>query len=150
MPDPQEGETSWEDTWANAFEEGFYDNVDGAEDPDKRALIVETDAQGRTRVVGVAEGAEAERLIAEAEASGVEVRRNVSQVESLLREQGSEKGGATDVPPEVYDLMSTVMEFARELSEEWTHRGSDILPRAQRPGRELEFSHEDIEPRTHP
>lgn len=146
MPDHGERKVNWEDTWANAFEEGFYDNVDGAEDPDKKALIVETDAQGRTKVVGVAHGAEAERLIAEAEASGVEVRRNASQVEDLLQEQS----GATDVPAEIYELMSTVMDFARELSEEWVNRGSDLLPRAGRVGREVEFSHEDVAPRTHP
>jgi type III secretion system FlhB-like substrate exporter len=146
MPEPGERKSNWEETWAEAFEEGFYDNVDGAEDPDRKALIVETDAQGRTRVVGVAEGAEAERLIAEAEASGLEVHRNASQVEELLQEQS----GATDVPAEIYELMSTVMDFARELSEEWVGREAEILPRAGRVGREIEFSHEDVETGTYP
>lgn len=128
----------WEDDWANAFEEGFYDNLDGAEE--KKALLVETDAQGRTKVVGVAHGAEAERIVAEAQASGLEVRRNAEQVETLLQEQS----GATDVPPEIYDLISTLMGFAQELSQEWASRGSDALPRAGRISTEIEYSHEDV------
>jgi type III secretion system FlhB-like substrate exporter len=138
-----ESSKNWEETWANAFEEGFYDNVDGAEDPDKKALLVETDAQGRSRVVGVATGAEAERMIAEAQASGVEVRQNAAQVEDLmLREQST----ATDVPPEIYDLMSTLMSFAQELGQEWSARGSETLPRPGRLATEVEYSHEDITP----
>jgi type III secretion system FlhB-like substrate exporter len=138
MPDP--AKANWEESWANAFEEGFYDNVDGAEDAEKKALLVETDAQGRSKVVRVAHGAEAERIIAEAQASGVEVRQNAAQVENLLLE---EQVGATDVPPEVYDLMSTIMEFAQELSQEWSGRSSETLPRAGRLT-EIEYSHEDI------
>lgn len=134
---------NWEDNWANAFEEGFYDNLDGAEEEgsEKKALLVETDAQGRTRVVGVAHGAEAERVIAEAQAGGVEVRQNAAQVEDLLLK---EQTGATDVPPEIYELMSTIMSFAQDLSDEWSTRGSETLPRAGRIATELEFSHEDV------
>ena len=104
-------------------------------------LLVETDAQGRTRVVGVAHGAEAERVIAEAQAGGVEVRQNAAQVEDLLLK---EQTGATDVPPEIYELMSTIMSFAQDLSDEWSTRGSETLPRAGRIATELEFSHEDV------
>jgi type III secretion system FlhB-like substrate exporter len=136
MPD----KANWEDTWANAFEEGFYDNVDGAED-EKKALLLEKDAQGRTRVVGVAHGEEAQRVIAEAQASGVEVHQNAAQVQRLLEE---EIGTSTDVPPEIYDLMSTMMGFAQELSLEWSARGAEALPRPGRLVTELEFSHEDI------
>lgn len=140
---PDNPKANWEDDWANAFEEGFYDNVDGAEeDSEKKALLIETDAQGRTRVVGVAHGAEAERVIADAEASGLEVRQNAAQVQDLLlRDQDT----ATDVPPEIYELMSTVMSFAQDLADEWSSRGSETLPRAGRVATEIEFSHEDLE-----
>lgn len=142
MSTPSDHKAAWEETWAQSFEEGFYDNVDGAEDPEKKALIVETDARGRSKVVGVATGAEAERLIADAQAGGVEVRQNAAQVESLMQEQS----GATDVPPEIYELMSTIIGFAQELGQEWVTRGQETLPRA-RMGRdgEIEFSHEDLE-----
>jgi hypothetical protein len=43
-----------------------------------------------------------------------------------------------------------VMDFARELSEEWVGREAEILPRAGRVGREIEFSHEDVETGTYP
>jgi type III secretion system FlhB-like substrate exporter len=141
MPDG-DGKANWQETWAQSFEEGFYDNVDGAEqESEKKALVVKRDAQGRERVVGVATGAEAERIIAEAERSGVEVRQNAAQVESLL-EEGH---GATDVPAEIYELMSVVIDFAQELSQEWSVRGSDSLPRPGTVATELEFSHEDLE-----
>lgn len=138
---PKERPESWEETWANAFEEGFYDNLDGAQDP-KTALVLETDAQGRQKVVGVATGADAERLIAEAEASGVEIRRDADQVEHLLQEQS----GATDVPAEIYALMSTLLEFATELSQEWAQRDQECLPRAAPGSRDIEYGHEAIEP----
>lgn len=138
---PDGSKKNWEDNWANAFEEGFYDNVDGAEE-EKRALIVETDAQGRTRVVGEATGEEAERLIAKAQASGVEVRQNAAQLEQLMQQ---EQEGGEEVPPEIYDLMATIIGFAQELSQEWSSRGEEALPRAGRVGREIEYSHEDVE-----
>ncbi len=142
MPEPGKGKENWEESWANAFEEGFYDNLDGAED-EKKALIVETDAQGRQRVVGVATGAEAEKMIAEAQASGVEVHQNATQVEQLLEEQS----GATDVPPEVYELLSTLIEFAHDLGQEWESRGNEMLPRAASVRTEVEYGHDDVEAR---
>ena len=109
MSTPEKDPTPWHENWAEAFGGGFYDNLDGAEE--KKALLVETDAKGRTKVVGVATGAEAEELIASAQARGMEVRQDASQVEELS-EAGSAPASATDVPPEIYDLMSTVIEFA--------------------------------------
>lgn len=136
---PDSGKAGWEENWANAFEEGFYDNLDGAEE-EKTALLVETDARGRTKVVGVAHGEEAERIIADAQASGLEVRQNAEQLEHLLEEQS----GATDVPAEIYNLIETLMGFAQELSQEWNHRGSDLLPRPGRVATEIEYSHEAV------
>lgn len=140
MPEPSRDKANWEENWANAFEEGFYDNLDGAED-EKKALIVETDAQGRTKVVGVATGAEAEKIIAEAQASGVEVRQNAAQVEQMLDEQE----GATDVPPEVYELLSSLIEFAHDLGQEWSSRGQETLPRAAALRTEVEYGHDEVE-----
>lgn len=141
MPEPVQGGADWEATWANAFEEGFYDNLDGAE-AEKKALIVETDAQGRQKVVGVATGAEAEKMIAEAQASGVQVHQDAGQVEQLLEEQS----GATDVPPEVYELLSALIEFAHDLGQEWESRESEMLPRAARVRAEVEYGHDEVEP----
>lgn len=145
MSTPEKDPTPWHENWAEAFGGGFYDNLDGAEE--KKALLVETDAQGRTKVVGVATGAEAEELIASAHARGLEVRQDASQVEELSEAgSGSESAlaSATDVPPEIYDLMSTVIEFAKELTQEWVARdGHQPIPRPSATT-EIEFSHDDL------
>lgn len=143
MSTPESPKEPWHENWAEAFEGGFYDNLDGAEE--KKALLVETDAQGRTKVVGVATGVEAEQLIASAQASGMEVRRDAAQVEELSDPGSTAPSSATDVPPEIYDLMSTVIEFAKELTQEWVARdGHQPVPRPA-VATELEFSHEDLE-----
>ena len=54
-------------------------------------------------------------VIAKAQASGVEVRQDGEQVEQLLRPESSE----SNVPPEIYELMSTIISFAQELNEQW-------------------------------
>jgi type III secretion system FlhB-like substrate exporter len=147
---PDDRKSNWQESWAQSFEEGFYDNLDGVED-DKKAVLVELDAQGRSKVVGVATGAEAEKVIAEAERKGVQVRRDAAHVESLI---GQEESGAPDVPNEIYELMSAVIGFAQDLSQEWVSRSSDSLPRAgalsgEEPqgGRptSIEYSHEDVQ-----
>lgn len=50
----------------------------------KRAVVMGKDAAGQARVVGIVEGAEAEAVIAKAQASGVEVRKDAAQVDRLL------------------------------------------------------------------
>ena len=130
---------NWQENWQSAFEEGYYDNVDGAED-EKKALIVKTDAKGQTKVVGMATGAEAEKIIAEAQASGVEVRRDAAQVEHLMQEQS----GATDVPAEVYELMSTIIGFAQELSQEWVSQRSESIGQPFKLATEIEYTLEDV------
>ena len=82
----------------------------------KRALILREDAQGQSRVVGIVEGADAEAVIAKAQASGVEVRKDAQEVEQFLRPQAEE----SNVPQEVYDLMATIIGFAQELNEQWS------------------------------
>ena len=145
MSTPKPSGEPWHENWADAFEGGFYDNLDGAEE--KKALLVETDAQGRTKVVGVATGAEAEKLIAEAQASGLEVRQDATRVEQLEETSASGLESATDVPPEIYDLMATVIHFAQEMTQEWVVRdGAQPVPRPSISG-EIEFSHEDVEGR---
>ncbi len=145
MSTPKKSGEPWHENWADAFEGGFYDNLDGAEE--KKALLVETDAKGRTKVVGVATGAEAEKLIADAAASGLEIRQDAAQVEQLEENTTAGLESATDVPPEIYDLMATVIHFAQELTQEWVVRdGAQPVPRPSS-STELEFSHEDVEGR---
>lgn len=85
---------------------------------EKKAIAYEVGPDGRNRVVGVATGAAAEEMIARAQESGVEVRRNAEQVEELLRAEGEEHS----IPPEIYELMSMVINFAQELNEQWLQR----------------------------
>lgn len=142
-PDPKQeaAKTPWHENWAEAFEGGFYDNLDGTQE--KKALLVETDAHGNSRVVGVATGADAQQLIASAEASGMEVLQDAAVVEEFA-DSGPEPSSAAEVPPEIYELMSTVIEFAKELTEEWVVRdGHQPIPRPK-VNTELEFSHEDL------
>ena len=115
----------WQDVWEDAFESGF-DKMPGerVQHPlEKKAVAVRHNPDGTTEVVKTATGVEAMKMIAEAEASGLSVNRDTDQVEDLM----SEQNGATDVPPEIYQLMSAVIGFAQELNEEWRLRNEDSL-----------------------
>ncbi len=133
---------SWIENWESSFEEGFYDSDDGRPEDgaEKRAFAVRTDAQGNTKVVGMATGADAEAMIAEAKVSGVKVQQDAAQVERLMHEQS----GATGVPTEVYQLMSTVIGFVQELSEEWKSRHVEDLGGTPPLATEIEFTMEDV------
>lgn len=133
----------WHDAWQDAFEDGFEDEdgEQGAPKP-KKAVAIRRHADGSTEVVKVASGADAERMIAEAEAQGLEVQSDASEVEKMMADQH----GATDVPPEIYRLMSTVIDFARELTVEWRHRYDDLLePESPGTGTEIEYTMDDVE-----
>lgn len=93
----------------------------------KKAVALKVGKDGVARVVRTAEGAAAEKLIAKAAASGTEVRQDAQQVESLLKqnaekvEQALQKAHPENngMPPEIYELMVTIMNFAQELNEQW-------------------------------
>lgn len=81
----------------------------------KRAVAVRYKPDGEIEVLGVAEGPEAEAMISQARAEGVEVRQNKEEVDELfLSGQPSSR-----VPPEVYELLSIVVEFAQEVNDAW-------------------------------
>lgn len=127
--------------WTDAWQEAFEDGLDGDEQAPgkKKAVAIATDEDGNTRVIRTATGVEAEKMIAEAQASGMEVRSNASEVEGLLEEQS----GATDVPAQVYELMSAVIGFAQELDQEWKLQNSEELP-APSAATEFEFTVDDL------
>ena len=104
----------------------WLDALEGEKEKEpKRAVILCTDASGQSHVVGVAEGAEAEAVIARAQETGVEVRRNAPQLDELLQPASAE----SNVPPEIYELMSTIISFAQELNEQWVRpQGVEELP----------------------
>ncbi len=89
--------------------------TEAVEPDEKKAVAVEHLPDGTTRVVAAATGVEAEKMIAKAQASGVDVQRSPEEVDQLLR---SENEG-TNVPPEVYELMSVVINFTQELNDQW-------------------------------
>ena len=76
----------------------------------KKAVILRDN-----QVVGVLEGAQAEEAIAQAEAAGLEVRQDAEEVKKLI----NPTAGNSRVPEELYLLMSTIIEFAQELDEQW-------------------------------
>lgn len=84
----------------------------------KRAVAVRYGPDGQVEVLGVAEGAEAEAMVAQAREQGLEVKRDTEQVDDLFRSHQP----ATRVPPEVYELMSLMVEFAQEVDEVWEQR----------------------------
>jgi type III secretion system FlhB-like substrate exporter len=87
----------------------------------KRAVSVRYGPDGEMEIVGIAEGAEAEAMIARARSHGVEVREDAEQVNDLFRSgQASSR-----VPPEVYELMSLMVQFAEEVNEAWAGSGPD-------------------------
>lgn len=100
----------WHDAWQENFEEGFAEDS-----PEKMAVQVEAAPDGTTRIVKTAKGDEARKMIAQAKAAGLDVLEDAAGVEQLMQEET----GATDVPPEIYALMSTVIDFAQDLDAEW-------------------------------
>lgn len=134
----------WHEAWQDAFEEGFDDEGESLTHPaERKAIAVRRNEDGSTTVVKTATGAEAMKMIAEAEASGMAVESNADQVESLMAEQN----GATDVPPEVYQLMSVVVSFAQELCAEWVSSQKESLledDETPRLATEIEYTMDDI------
>jgi hypothetical protein len=48
-------------------------------------------------------------------AEGGGVRKDAQQLEEMLEQEH----GGSQIPPDVYDLMAVVINFAQELNEEW-------------------------------
>lgn len=135
----------WHEAWQDAFDEGFEEGEALTHPAERKAIAVRKNADGTTTVVKTASGAEAEQMIARAQAQGMEVESNAEHVESLMAEQN----GATDVPPEIYHLMSAVIGFAQELCQEWRSSKSDsLLEDDESPLRlagEIEYTMDDVE-----
>lgn len=134
----------WQDAWAEAFEEGFdEEKAERLTHPmEKKAVAVRRNEDGTTEIVKTGTGAEAMKMIAEAEAAGLSVEQNAGQVENLMNEQN----GATDVPPEIYQLMSSVIEFAQELSSEWKNRHNEsLVDEVPQLATEIEYTMDDVE-----
>lgn len=93
----------------------------------KKAVALKVGKDGIARVVKTAEGAAAEKLIAKAAAAGAEVQQNPEKVEQLLQQKAEQVEQALQkahpenngMPPEIYELMVTIMNFAQELNEQW-------------------------------
>ena len=129
----------WHEAWQESFDvESAAENAQEETKPkQKKAIAIRRKKDGTTEILKTATGAEAEQMIAEAEAKGMSVERNASQVESLMTEQN----GSTDVPPEIYQLMSAVIDFAQELSAEWRSRNDESLLEEELPlATEIEYS----------
>lgn len=132
----------WHEAWQDAFEESFDEGERLTHPMEKKAVAVRRNEDGSTEIVKVARGAEAEKLIAEAEAQGLAVESDATQVEQMMAEQN----GTTDVPPEIYRLMSAVIDFAQELTVEWRHRYDDLLePEGSGSTTEVEYTMDDVE-----
>jgi type III secretion system FlhB-like substrate exporter len=99
------------------YRPSWQDALEGAPE-EKKAIAYALGPDGRRRVVAAGTGAAAEEIIARAQESGVEVRRNAGQVEELLRAEGEEHS----IPPEVYEIMAAVINFAQELNEQFLQR----------------------------
>jgi len=129
----------WHEAWQEAFEDGFdEDQAERLTHPmEKKAVAVRRNEDGTTEVLKTASGAEAEKMIAEAQAHGVSVEKDADHVEELMQEQN----GATDVPPEIYQIMSMVIDFAQELRVEWRNRNDEDLSSSPT---EIEYTMDDV------
>ena len=76
----------------------------------KRAVVLKDD-----KVVQVLEGEQAKRVLEQAQAAGIEVRQDAEEVKKLI----NPADGNSRVPEEIYLLMSTIIEFAQELDQQW-------------------------------
>ncbi len=99
------------------FKPSWQEAMDRGE-RERKAVAYEIGPDGKRRVKAIGTGAAADEIIARAQESGVEVRRNAEQVEELLRQEGEDHS----IPPEIYELMATVINFAQELNEQWLQR----------------------------
>lgn len=89
----------------------------------KLAIAYKKDDEGRTRIVSVGEGRQAEKMVAQAEESGVEVERSERHVEETLAPVTEmAQDGRQAVPQEVYDLMALFVNFTQDLRSEWDKR----------------------------
>lgn len=133
-----ESDDAWEESWAKSFEEGFYDNLDGSEE--KTALLIERGAGGRRRVLGVATGAQAQELVANAERHGLSVLEDAHQVDDLLHQDIR----TSEVPSDVYGLMATLVAFAQDLEGEWIAQAREEGGSVDLASTEIEYGHEDV------
>ncbi len=85
----------------------------------KWAVAMRMGADGRPKVVAAGQGAEAEAIIAKAQQSGVEVRKDAEMVDELL--QAETEGARID--SRIYELMTTIVNFAQELNDAWVAQG---------------------------
>ncbi|MEW6277554.1 MAG: EscU/YscU/HrcU family type III secretion system export apparatus switch protein [Candidatus Eremiobacterota bacterium] len=83
------------------------------------AVALRLGQDGRPRVVAAGQGAVADEIVARAEAAGVEVRHDPETVHELLQAEGE----GTRIDPEIYELMTTVINFAQELNDAWIQPG---------------------------
>lgn len=134
----------WHEAWQDAFEDGFdEDEVTPVQHPlEKKAIAVRRNKDGSTEIVKTASGAEALQMIAQAEAQGISVEKDSDRVESLMAEQN----GATDVPPEIYQIMSVVIDFAQELCQEWkSSKNESLLEPGPKLMSEMEYTMDDVD-----
>ena len=140
----------WHEAWQDAIDEG----AEPAQKPTqeskpkkkvKKAIAVRRKKDGTTEILKTVTGVEAEKMIADAHSKGMKVEQRASQVESLMKEQN----GATDVPPEIYQIMSAVIDFAQELNAEWKGRNEEsLLDDDLSLPTEMEYTMDDVPPVT--
>lgn len=87
----------------------------GLSQGEKKAVSVRYGPDGEIEILKIAEGQEAEAMIARAQADGIDVRLDKEKVDNLFQSRQA----SSRVPPEVYELMSIMVQFAQELDETW-------------------------------
>ncbi len=107
----------------------------------KRAAAISVSEDGEVKVIASAVGQKAEEMISKASEAGIPVRKDAEEIKKLLEEQGDR----SNVPPEIYELMAAVIDFAQELNEAraapWEY--DEEIP--EEPEGEEEYSEDDEE-----
>lgn len=108
----------------------------------KRAAAISVSEDGEVKVIASAVGHKAEEMISKASEAGIPVRKDAEEIKKLLEEQGDR----SNVPPEIYELMAAVIDFAQELNEAraapWEY--DEEIPEESE-GEAEEYSEEDEE-----
>ena len=124
-------------TQASTIKGGQTEAVTGEE----RAVAVRETADGELEVVKVARGLEAQKMIKLAQKQGISVQSDAEKAAELA---ASHPG--SDLPDELYLVMSTVLGFCQELDSEYEKSAAKDSSTAESVGKSLsDFGTEAIE-----
>ncbi|MBI3926728.1 MAG: EscU/YscU/HrcU family type III secretion system export apparatus switch protein [Armatimonadetes bacterium] len=101
----------------------WADIIEGQKDPStpRMAVAYQRGPDGKTRVTAAGQGSAAEEIVRKAEEAGLPIGRDPERLRRLLQAEGED----SRIPPEIYELMSIIINFSQELNETWIMQHED-------------------------